>query len=303
MQPSTLENTQTEAGIVAALALEATKHELITQNNVPILLTADGNGGVKRTSLEHLLDTPLRPSVHVKLATSKDLHQYLANQANWNRSEIESALVGVASEPPLGLDNVVVFADRDKLNFHAFLDYHHVTGGRWLNHSASVTYKESHQFGIWKKHDGVKMGQEAFAEFLDENVLDITDPTGADVVAFASCLEAHRTEIFKSSTNLGNGEVKFNWSNESSGDSATKFPTDMKIGIPIWTNGEKILIPVKLFYRVSEGKLLFWYKLRNLENIIDQLWNEDVKFISEALLSIGTVYQGLPPSAPSPQPI
>lgn len=301
MQPSTLQETQTEAGIVAALALEATKHELITQNNVPILLTADGNGGVKRTSLEHLLDTPLRPSVHVKLATSKDLHQYLANQANWNRTE--PPLCGSTSEPPLGLDNVVVFADRDKLNFHAFLDYHHVTGGRWLNHSASVTYKESHQFGIWKKHDGVKMGQEAFAEFLDENVLDITDPTGADVVAFASCLEAHRTEIFKSSTNLGNGEVKFNWSNESSGDSATKFPTDMKIGIPIWTNGEKILIPVKLFYRVSEGKLLFWYKLRNLENIIDQLWNEDVKFISEALLSIGTVYRGLPPSAPTAQPI
>jgi uncharacterized protein YfdQ (DUF2303 family) len=301
MQPSTLQETQTEAGIVALLATAASSREIISQHNVPILLTPNGNGGVDRRSLEHLRDTPLRPSVHVKLATSKDLHQYLANQANWTRTE--NPLCGSTSEPPLGLDNVVVFADRDKLNFHAFLDYHHVTGGRWLNHSASVTYKESHQFGIWKKHDGVKMGQEAFAEFLDENVLDITDPTGADVVAFASCLEAHRTEIFKSSTNLGNGEVKFNWSNESSGDSVTKFPTDMKIGIPIWTNGEKILIPVKLFYRVSEGKLLFWYKLRNLENIIDQLWNEDVKFISEALLSIGTVYQGLPPSAPSPQPI
>ena len=301
MQPSTLESTKTEAGIAAALAMELTKHELLTQNGVPILLTTGCNGVVERKSLEHLLDTPLRPSTHVKLATSKDLHQYLANQANWNRAE--SPTTGDTSKPPVGLDNVVVFADRDKLNFHAFLDYHHVTGGRWLNHSASVTYKESHQFGIWKKNDGVKMGQEAFAEFLDENVLDITDPSGAEVVAFASCLEAHRTEIFKSSTNLGNGEVKFNWSNESSGDAATKFPTDMKIGIPIWTNGEKILIPVKLFYRVSEGKLLFWYKLRNLENIIDSLWNEDVKFLSEALLSIGTVYQGLPPAAPTPQPI
>lgn len=303
MQPSTLQDTNTEAGVAAALALELTKHELITHNGVGILLTTDSEGGVKTSSLEHLLDSPLRPSTHVKLATSKDLHAYLANQANWNKGLAAGGEDSTEVAGPQGYDNVVVFADRDKLNFHAFLDYHHVNGGRWLNHSAAVTYKESHKFGIWKKNDGLKMTQETFAEFLDENVLDITNPTGADVVAFASCLEAHRTEIFKSSTNLSNGEVKFNWSNESSGDSATKFPTDMKIGIPIWTNGEKIEIPVKLFYRVSEGKLMFWYKLRNLENIIDHLWNEDVKFISEALLSIGTVYQGLPPAMAMAQPI
>lgn len=292
MQPSTLENTKTEAGIVAALALGNTKYELIIQNGVPILLTPGSSGAVDRKSLELLLNAPHRPSIHVKLATSKDLHAYLVKQS-----------VQI-SEDPSTSDNVVVFADRDKLNFHAFLDYHHpAEEHRWLNHSASVTYRESNQFGIWKKNDGMKMSQEEFAEFLDENVLDITDPTGSDVVSFASCLEARRTEVFKSSKNLANGEVQFNWSNESSGDAVTKFPTDMKIGIPIWTNGEKIQIPVKLFYRVSEGQLLFWYKLRNLENIIDSLWNEDVQFIAGALSNIGSVYQGLPPSVPTPQPV
>lgn len=299
MQPSTLENTKTEAGIVAALALGHTKHELITQNGVPILLTPSSSGGIDRKSLELLLNAPHRPIIHVKLATSKDLHAYLVKQSTKIPDD------SVAS------DNVVVFADRDKLTFHAFLDYHHQAleeerwheEHRWLNHSASVTYKESHQFGVWKKNDGMKMSQEEFAEFLDENVLDITDPTGSDVVSFASCLEARRTEVFKSSKNLSNGEVQFNWSNESSGDAVTKFPTDMKIGIPIWTNGEKIMIPVKLFYRVSEGQLLFWYKLRQLEDIIDKLWNEDVTFIAESLSNIGSVYQGLPPSVPTPLPV
>lgn len=292
MQTSTLENTQTEAGIVAALALGHTKHELIIQNGVPILLTPGSSGGIDRKSLELLLNAPHRPSIHVKLATSKDLHAYLVKQSTKIPDDSATS------------DNVVVFADRDKLTFHAFLDYHHqAEDHRWLNHSASVTYKESHQFGIWKGSDGEKMSQEEFAEFLDENVLDITDPTGSDVVSFASCLEARRTEVFKSSKNLANGEVQFNWSNESSGDAVTKFPTDMKIGIPIWTNGEKIQIPVKLFFRVSEGQLLFWYKLRQLEAIIDTLWNDDVKFIAESLSNIGSVYQGLPPSVPTPQPV
>ncbi len=288
MQPSTLQETKTEAGIVAALAAAAGNREVIVQSGVPILLIPNASGGTDKQSLERLLDTPRRPTTHVKLATSKDLHAYLIKQA-------------VIGEDAESSDNVVVFADRDSLNFHAFLDYHHPADQhRWLNHSASVTYKESHQFGIWKENDGEKMGQEEFAEFLDENVLDITEPTGSDVVSFASCLEARRTEVFKSSKNLSNGEVQFNWSNESSGDSTTKFPTDMKIGIPIWSNGEKIEIPVKLFYRVSEGKLLFWYKLRNLENIIDALWNEDVKWLGESLSNYGPVYQGLPPAIPLP---
>lgn len=291
MQSSTLENTQTEAGIIAALAEQAGRREIIVQNGVPILLTPGAHGQTDKKSLEHLLNTPSRANIHVKLATSKDLHAYLVKQSVKTTDESTS-------------DNVVLFADRDKLTFHAFLDYHHPADEyRWLNHSASVTYKESHQFGIWKGSDGEKMSQEEFAEFLDENVLDITDPTGSDVVSFASCLEARRTEVFKSSKNLSNGEVQFNWTNESSGDAVTKFPTDMKLGIPIWTNGEKIQIPVKLFYRVSEGRLMFWYKLRNLENIIDSLWEEDVKFITDALSNIGSVYQGLPPSLPVPQPI
>lgn len=292
MQPTMLQDSKTEAAVIAAISQEAAKREIFVQNNVPILLFPGQHGGTTVKSLEHLLATPLRPSVHVKLATSKDLHAYLVKQS-----------VKIPEDSATS-DNVVVFADRDKLNFLAFLDYHHSTEEhRWLNHSASVTYKESHQFGVWKKNDGIKMSQEEFAEFLDENVLDITDPTGSNVVSFASCLEARRTEVFKSSKNLSNGEVQFNWSNESSGDAVTKFPTDMKIGIPIWTNGEKIMIPVKLFYRVSEGQLMFWYKLRQLEDIIDKLWDEDVKFIADSLSNIGSVYQGLPPSVPTPQPL
>lgn len=290
MNPSTLTDTKTEAGIVASLALETLKTESITQNGIPILVAPTN---AKLLSLERLLTAPHRPAIAVNLTSLKDLHAYLIAQALTGTDPMATV-----STDGSGYDNIVVFADRNNLRWHAFIDYHHISSPRWLNHTATVQYEHSIQFTTWKKNDGRKMGQGDFAEFLDENVLDIINPTGSDVVTFASCLEARRTEIFKAAKNISNGEVSFIWSNESSGDSTTKFPTEMTLGIPLWTNGELISLPVKLFYRVESGHLEFWYKLRTLEKIIDELFNEDVKWIAEALSNVGKVYRGTPPATP-----
>lgn len=286
-----LQENLTSAGVSAALALQhadpdSTKFEVA--EGVPLILAQPQ---VKIISLEHLLPAPVRPRVAVQLTSKEDLINYLTQQAKREG------------------DNPAIFADRDHLTLTAFLDYHRPGAPSWCLHRVTVAYKESHQFARWKAANGKKMGQEEFATFLEENITDILNPTGADVVTFATHLEVTRTERFKEARNLANGEVNFTFTNESSGDSAVKFPTEMTLSLPLWINGDHIAIKTKLYYRVIEGRLSFWFKLMHLEETIDHLWNEHIGWLRseaegtlEAPVSprLAIVYNGLPPTAPEP---
>lgn len=295
MQPDTLltENL-TNAGVAAALALDHVNPNTTRFDNhlgLPIMLTQPA---LRVTSLEHLLPAPRTPKIDVALYTKEDLVAYIGQQASLPLTEQSTSNQGQGNSS----DNPVIFANRNSLSFTAFLDYHRAGSPSWCRHSVVVAYKDSHQFARWKANNGRKMGQEEFATFLDENVTDIINPTGAEVVTFASHLEVTRTERFKEARNLANGEVNFTFTNESSGDSAVKFPTEMTLSIPLWINGDRIALRAKLFYRVIEGKLTFWYKLMHLEETIDHLFGEDVTWLEEATQSTATVYVGTAPTAP-----
>lgn len=293
MQPSTLENTKTEAGIIAALSAEAAQAEVITGDRQPILITREGQ---KITSLENQLATPLRiKGTNPRFYSLRDLQTYLVGQ------------IGTEANP-------VVFADRKTLAFVAFLDYHHQGAGagditesfnRWLDHTASLQYEHSLQFRKWKEKDGFKFTQTAFAEFLEDNLADIVSPSGSEVLSFAATLEATSTEVFKSAVKLTTGETKFTFTNERTGDQDTKIIDEFTLGIPLWERGEKVQITAKLMHRLETVKdtdskqVRFWFKLRQLDAIIDTLWAEDIGFLRTALKDIAPVYEGIPPVKPT----
>ena len=294
MQPSTLENTQTEAGIVAALATETAKPFIETAGRQPVMITRDDQ---RIISLELQLQSPLRiKGTNPRFYSLRDLQTYLVGQVGKNA-------------------NPVVFADRKTLSFVAFLDYHHQGAAagditeenhRWLDHTACLQYEHSLQFKRWKEKDGVKFTQSAFAEFLEDNLADIVAPSGSEVLSFAATLEATSTEVFKSSVKLSTGETKFTFTNERTGDQDTKIIDQIIIGIPLWERGEKVQISAKLMHRLEEVKdttskqVKFWFKLRQLDAIIDTLWAEDIGFLRTSLQGIAPVYEGIPPVKPTP---
>lgn len=282
-----LHENLTGAGVAAALALKTVDPGTVrfeTEQHMPLMLSQPD---VKVRSLEHLLPAPVDPTIKIDLFTKEDLVAYLTAQS-------------VRENGPGKADHPVIFANRNKLCFTAFIDFHRAGLPSWCRHSVAVTYDHSHQFKRWMANDNKKMSQEAFGNFLDENVTDILNPSGADVVTFATQLEVTRTERFKSATNLANGEVSFTFTNESSGDSTVKFPTEMTLSLPLWINGERIAIKAKLYYRVIQGELNFWYKLMMIEETIDHLFNNDTVWLSSAVTGLAELYRGpapLPPSA------
>ncbi|MBN8422902.1 MAG: DUF2303 family protein [Verrucomicrobia bacterium] len=288
-----------EAAVAAALALEihqpdTTRFEPAKPDR-PALLIAQP--GLAIHSLEQFAETPHRPTVVVELDSAKDLHSYVNAQT---------------SQDPVSLNhNTVIFASRTTQAITAFLDYHHKDAPRWLNHRANVQYLHSHQFKRWLDMNNKHMTQEQFALFIDEMLPDFENPTGAEMLSFATCLEAHSNQVFKSATTLASGETQFIFTDDRKGDVSTKIIAEFNIAVPVWQNGERILITAKLYHRLVDNKdsanvptgtksLRFWYTLRQVERIIDELFKKEVEFLQTAFNGIATLYNGTAPAIPSP---
>jgi uncharacterized protein YfdQ (DUF2303 family) len=301
-------NLQTEAAVTAALALahrdpESTR--VIDNPHLPPVLIAQDQLNI--VSLERFAPRPLRPEIHIALHTARDLHSYVIAQTVRNSTDN-----GILAPNP---DQPVIFADRDTMTIKAFLDYHHAgSDARWLNHTAKVAFKNSHQFDRWKKVNGQQMTQEQFALFLDEVINDITAPSGAEVLSFAENLEATSTQVFKAAVKLASGETNYTFTDARDGDISTAIIDRFTIGIPIWQGGEKVAIEARLFHRIVDNKdkdgnangtksLRFWFTLRHLDEIIDALFAEEVAFLRTAFENVAPIYSGTPPTKPETLPL
>lgn len=313
MKPSDIlhnSDLTTESAVAAALALahrDPNTARIAEVSGLPPFYV--GPRGIQLESLERFAAIPHRPVVAVALDTARDLHSYVIAQTG--RFPKGSAEVGISS---VATRNTVIFANRQAMSLVAFLDYHHADSPRWLNHTASVSFKDSHQFSKWKAANNRKMTQEAFALFIDEVLNDFSTPTGADMLSFATCLEAQSDTIFKSATKLATGETAIVWTDGRKGDISTKIIEDFTIGIPIWQGGQPVQISAKLFHRIEDIKdasgnltgqkaLKFWFTLRHLDHIIDTLFAEEVAFLRTAFEGIAPIYAGTAPDTPNPFPL
>lgn len=308
MRPSELlhnSDLQTEAAVTAALALELrntadVRFEPAT-HECPALLIAPPDMHIR--SLERFCATPRRPDIHISLDSARDLHAYILDQT------VLTLVDKPEPTPDAPRHHPVLFASRDRQLIKAYLDYHHANGPRWLNHTAEVQYRPSHQYKRWAENNNKQLTQEQFALFIDEMLADFVKPSGSEMLSFATCLSTHSEQTFKASTKLSTGETELVFTDARKGDISTTVIDEFEIGIPIWQNGVKVVITAKLFHRVSDVRdssgnltgaktLKFWYHLRHLERIIDTLFAEEIAFLTTAFNGIAPIYAGSPPTMP-----
>lgn len=275
--------TSPEASVIAKLAAHAVDPKRIYENDIPIFAVSDG---VTLHSLERTNASPSRTQAHVVLTTLTDHIAYIKAQQD------ESS------------QNTVLFADRHQLRFHTILDYHQQDTPRWLDHTLTTMLALSKQLQTWLTKAGTWMPQEQFAEFLDENLGDIQEPTPTTVLDFVECLQCTRNEKFRSALNQTTGEVQFVWEKANSTEDRTNIVRDFTLGIPVWHRGDNIAIKARLQHRIkeTEGKagVNFRFKLEHLERIQDTLWEEAITKLRTELADHATIYEGTAPSAPEP---
>lgn len=167
-----------------------------------------------------------------------------------------------------------IYADPDARTITAvFNDQRDVQG--WRDHRANFKAEYTPEFERWTRHNGsgAAMDQVKFAEFIEDNLADITEPSAQQLLEVATTLQA-KTEInFSSAKRLQDGQNQITYTesiNATAGASgALTIPKEFALGLRIFKNGDGYKLRARLKYRLAGGQVRFWYELDRPERAIE----------------------------------
>lgn len=170
--------------------------------------------------------------------------------------------------------NSTLFASIDAVQVVAVLD-HHIAGEKpeagWNSHRATFTAKHSEEWKVWAGMHGKQMNQAQFAQFIEDNTIDIVRPDGATMLEVALSIEASKAGSFKSARRLDNGSISFGYVEEVSATAgrggSLEIPKDFDVQLRPFLGCEKHRVTARLRYRIDDGQLRLWYELVRHEDV------------------------------------
>ncbi len=276
--------TETEAATVAALARTAVAPlNLADVSSTGLLVFPDKT----IRSLEAFAHMPKRKRAGVSLYEAKSFIDYIKA----HKVSESTHLFGMANE--LGG------------SFTAVIDYHQKIGATtdqvgqagWGDHRAVLNLCTTPEWKRWVESNGKAMTQEAFAEFLEDNVTDIINPDGATLIEIAQLLVGKKGATFRSGKNLKTGAIDFQYSEQIEAqagrrDDTMQVPDRFTLGICPFVGAHGVEVSVRLRFRISDsGKLTFIYLLDRPHKIIEAAFNAtraEIETATELSVHLGT---------------
>lgn len=257
--------SRSDLSVVAELAVAARspKHPTVPAvgAGAPYVVTRTGEH-VER--LDHLLPAPLDVSEAITL---RDVASFLSYLERFKSSATR------------------LFADRSAKSVLAILDYHgrEESGPRpsWCRHQVTLRFAPTDEWRIWTGASGRKMSQVEFAEFLEDNLPDIADPKGAEVLETARTLESNRSVTFRSSVRLKDGTSQLRYE-ETEKTGAVEIPDRFVLGIAPYEGSDRFSLEARLRYRIEDGTLVLWFDLLRPQKVLDQVFADATSAIGEA---------------------
>ena len=204
--------------------------------------------GYRVEDIERYLEAPSRPrgTIHCEVPE--------AFVAYYNRFRDEMASVA--------------FACTDLFHVVGVLDWHVPGGGPpgFGEHRVCYSAPRSEEWKIWTEADGGAMSQADFSRFIEDNVKDIREPAGADVLEVARQLEVKKKVEFASALRLSDGQREFTYNELVDGSTRRgqmKVPEQFVLGIPVFLGDSLYEVIARLRYRIEGGQLRLWYDLLN----------------------------------------
>ena len=183
----------------------------------------------------------------------------------------------------------------DVLSVTAIIDYHQpsLTGSArpdFTDHRAVWTSKLSEAWKRWKGIHGKALSQEEFARFLEENLGNVVQPSGADLLQIVTAL------TFQRATRLQDGTVKMAFNVEQRAKSGEmSVPSELVLALPVYDGEPPFTFKSRLRYRLSSaGELKVGIELVNTHLVVTAAMEAALGRISAGC---GIVpYLGLPPA-------
>jgi len=240
----------------------------------PIALVPNG---VAIESLEYLQPAPTRIRKTLKVLDADTFINYV--------NRFSSPATAVFCSGPEGR------------TFTAVIDYHQPDQPSWAEHTATYCCPISIEWGRWRAGDRKRMNQSDFAEFIEENVKDITAPDGvpnapnaADMLEISRTLEAKKNISFRQGTRLDNGQVQLTYNEEIDGRAGESgqlsIPELFYVAVKPFPGGDAFCVPARFRYRIQEGKLVMWFELVRPDKVLEEAYMTVRAKVAEAIREV-----------------
>ena len=198
------------------------------------------------------------------------------------------------------LPSSVVFVDR-ALGMTAVLDYHS-SGADGVpgfgEHRSEWRFPFSDELEAWKRHEGDAMSQGEFAEFLEQHICDVADPSALggktkDTLTSIEAVPAGPTKLMELSRGLqvhvdskltqrqtlqsGESTLAFTEEHKDSSGAPLKVPSAFVLHIPVFDGGDLYPVPVRLRYRIRDGRVVWTYLFHRIDDVVRAATDECVE--------------------------
>lgn len=179
---------------------------------------------------------------------------------------------------------VSIYCDKNPLSpkIIAVLNDNGKDGPGHRDFTVKMEFRPTVEWAKWTAANGKMWPQVEFAEFIEENMNDIFDPPGAEMLEIASYLSAIRNVDFKSQVDLSSGAMKFTHVEDMTAQvkaGQVAIPQEFTLAIAPIQGGERFKIPARFRYRLKEGKLFLGFKLMRIEDVMAQVFEGAVSDI------------------------
>jgi uncharacterized protein YfdQ (DUF2303 family) len=206
-------------------------------------------------TIAELADRPRRIKAHPKFVDAQSFIKYFTDFSDPDSS---------------------IFAVENNAQFIAVLDYHQGTLNtdqsaewmgrkpRWCQHQATLQLQKSEEWILWNAHNKQLKSHEDFAQFIEDNLPDITNPAGAVMLEMVRTLTASAEISCESALRTNAGfKVHFNEVVKGTAGPAhdVEIPEKFTVSIRVYIGSPKVDLTARLRYRLASGKLTLWYDL------------------------------------------
>lgn len=185
-----------------------------------------------------------------------------------------------------------IWLDRDVPQFEAVLDDHQATGGNgeaeeafavagWGEHRAVTVLKRTKDFLAWTTFDGKLMSQFDFADFLEQQAHNISDPAAADLLEVAQTLTGTRNASWKSAQRLADGNIAFRYEEDIQGRAGSAgdldIPARFLLVVEVFEGTQPVNLQASFRWRLNDGRVTLGYRLISVDAAVRAILDDAVE--------------------------
>jgi uncharacterized protein YfdQ (DUF2303 family) len=255
------------ARVIANLALQSAAPTTLELGKVHAFHTAQGVQKIDLTGAEYR-DKPTRKT---GTTTVRDALSFVTL---WDKHSDE-----LASE---------IYADADRLTITAVLDADSADAPDWGGHRLVLALRETDAWKAWAANDGRLIGQEDFAEFIEDHLPEILKPAAAEMLEIAQSVSGTVKADFAGGVRLATGQRQLQYTETVQAKAGQKgtlvIPEVFTIGLlPFEGLTAGYQITARFRYRIEGSTLRMGYKLDRPQDSRATAFQDVVKAISEQI--------------------